>query len=290
MLRVSGPALVTAACNEGAIGAFPTKNARTAEELDAWLTEIRAGLKVGAAPFCPNLVMRDARRDQDVEVLARHGVEMVITSVGSPAAVMGPLHEMGALVLADVATLDHARKALAAGVDGLVLLTAGAGGHTGWMNPFAFVRAVRGFYDGPIVLAGGMMDGTAMAAARTLGCDLVYMGTRFIAAEESLADETYRAELIASEMDDIVLTKQFAGIVGNYLKPSIVAAGIDPARLDESVSEEAARRAFSGADPLGPRRWTDIRSAGHTVSGVKASATVAEIIAQTRAEYLEASR
>ncbi len=285
MLRVSGPALVTACCNEGVIGGFPTKNTRSPEELGVWLDEIEAGLVPGAAPYAVNLIMRDPRLAEDLAVLLRRKVELVITSVGSPKPVIAPLHAAGCTVFCDVATLAHARKAVEAGADGLVLLVAGAGGHTGWMNPFAFVRAVRGFYDGPLVLAGGVIDGCALAAAEMLGCDLAYMGTRFIAAEESLAPPAYRDMLIAAEMDDIVLTKQFAGIVGSYLRPSIVAAGLDPDRLDESVSEAAAAQAHSGAHPSGPRRWTDILSAGHSVSGVKRVASAAEIIEDTAREY-----
>lgn len=282
MLRVSGPALVTAACNAGAIGAFPTKNTH---DLNGWLDQIEGGLNADAAPYAPNLVMRDAALMDDLAVLTKRRLELVITSVGSPKPVIGPLHDAGALVFSDVATLDHARKAADAGADGLVLLVAGAGGHTGWMNPFAFVRTVRGFFDGPIVLAGGVIDGQALHAAEALGCDLAYMGTRFIAAEESLADDDYRRMLIASEMDDVILSRQFAGIVGSYLKPSIIAAGLDPDNLDESVDRARADAAHSGPNPTGPRRWTDIKSAGHSVSGVKSVAPAAQIIAQTAAEY-----
>ncbi len=288
MHRVSGPDLVVAACCAGAIGAFPTKNARSAKELDDWLGRIETGIRDGAdiaAPYCPNLIIRDERRDEDLSCLIRHKVEVVITSVGSPASVIAPLHEVGCLVFADVATLDHARKAVVLGADGLVLLTAGAGGHTGWLNPFAFVRAVRDIFEGPIVLAGGMSDGQAIWAAQVLGCDLVYMGTKFIATVESMADDRYRQMLVNSTIDDVLLTRNFTGLRTSYLRPSIVSAGIDPERLDETINEERARRQFGGQKSDGARRWVDIWSAGHSVSGVTGIPTVRELVGQTIREY-----
>lgn len=292
MLRVSGPDLVVATCRAGAVGAFPTKNAATGEQLDAWLAEMRTRLadQPDAAPICPNLIIRDGRRDEDVRVLVKHQVEMVITSVGSPAPVTQPLHDAGCLVFADVATLEHARKAVDAGADGLILLTAGAGGQTGWMNPFAFVRAVRKIFDGPVVMAGGMSDGHALWAAQVLGCDLAYMGTKFIAACESMAADKYRDFLVASELDDIILTRNFTGLHSNMMLKSIIAAGIDPDKLDEAMDEERARREFGGQNAEGPRRWVDIWSAGHSVSGVSAVQSAQEIIDQTIQEYLAAQR
>jgi nitronate monooxygenase len=213
---------------------------------------------------------------------------MVITSVGSPASVLAPLHDVGCLVFADGATHDHARKAVAAGADGLVMLTAGAGGHTGWLNPFAFVRAVRGIFEGPIVLAGGMSDGQAVWAAQTLGCDLAYMGTKFIATVESMAGDRYREMLVNSTIDDVLLTRNFTGLRTSYLRPSIVAAGIDPERLDETIDEERARRQFGGENAPGRRRWVDIWSAGHSVSGVTGVPTVAELVGETMREYQRA--
>jgi nitronate monooxygenase len=289
MLHVSGPDLVTAACQAGVIGAFPTKNARSVEQLDAWLSDIGARLSQtdgGAAPFCPNLIMRDGRMAADLACIVRHGAEVVITSVGSPAAAVPALHDAGCLVLADVATLRHAEQAIAAGADGLILLTAGAGGQTGWLNPFAFVRAVRGMFDGIVVLAGGVSDGHALAAARVLGCDLAYMGTRFIATRESLASDAYRAMLAQSSMDDVLLTSSFTGLPANMLAPSVVAAGLDPKRLDESMDEARARERFgAGSDTDGPRRWTDIWSAGHSVSGVRRPQTVRELVDETFEEF-----
>ena len=292
MLHVSGPDLVTAACRAGVVGAFPTKNARSSGELDAWLTDIRlrlADTDGRAAPFCPNLIMRDSRLAEDLACVVRHGAELVITSVGSPAPAVGALHDAGALVLADVATLRHADRAIAAGADGLILLTAGAGGQTGWLNPFAFVRAVRRMFDGVVVLAGGVSDGQALAAARLLGCDLAYMGTRFIATRESLASDAYRSMLVDASMDDILLTSSFTGLPANMLAPSIAAAGLDPQRLDESMSEARSRAQF-GAGADGPRRWTDIWSAGHSVSGVGEVQSVEALVDRTAREFDAAMR
>ena len=289
MLRVSGVDLVTAACRAGVIGAFPTANARSVEELDAWLGQIErnvADLGRPAAPHCPNLIIRQPRFKDDLACLVRHKVEMVITSVGSPAAAVAPLHDIGCLVFADIASLRHAEKAIEAGADGLILLTAGAGGQTGWANPFAFVRAVRAMFDGPIVLAGGVTDGAALAAARVLGCDLAYMGTGLIATRESMASDGYRQMLGDSTLDDVMLTKAFTGLDASMLRPSIVAAGLDPANLDESVSEARARETFGGKNAAdGPRRWIEVWSAGHSVSGVRSITSVADLVDELAAQY-----
>ncbi|MGN5476361.1 NAD(P)H-dependent flavin oxidoreductase [Cupriavidus basilensis] len=294
MLRVSGPDLVAAACRSGVIGAFPTVNARGAEQLDAWLTQIKARCADSpgpVAPICPNIIMRRrATLDEDLQVLIRHRVEMVIASVGSPEAVIRPLHDIGCLVFADVASIRHAEKALAAGADGLILLTAGAGGQTGWANPFAFVRAVRRMFDGPIVLSGGMSDGAALWAARTLGCDLGMMGTRFIATPESMGVDRYKAMLVDSRLDDVLLTQAFTGLDANMLRPSIVAAGLDPRTLEGKVSPERARELFSehGQEANGPKRWVDIWSAGHSVSGVDRVRPVADLVDVLASEYAQA--
>lgn len=284
MFQVSGPQLVIAACRAGVIGAFPTANCRTAEELDDWLTAIEAALGPQSAPYCPNLIIRHTAMPGQLEVLLRHRVELVITSVGSPAPVIEPLHAIGCKVFADVASLRHAQRALDAGADGLVLLSAGAGGQTGWANGFAFVRAVRRFYDGPIVLAGGLSDGQALWAARALGCDLGYMGTRFIATAESLAPPEYRQMLVDSELDDVLLSSAFTGLPANMLRPSVAAAGLDPDALPADLGVEGARRLF-GAGGSAAQRWTQIWSAGHSVSGVTAVGSVADLIDQTAREY-----
>jgi len=255
MTGVSGPELVTASCLSGIAGSFPSGNCKTIDELDEWLTAIQgareAARKAGAAvgPLAVNLIIRGNRRiAEDIEAIARHGVDFVITSVGSPAEVVGPLHDAGISVIADVASLHHGRRALEAGVDGLVLLTAGAGGHTGWANGFAFVRAVRAEYSGPVIMAGGISDGAALWSAVVLGCDLAYMGTRFIATEESRASNEYKQALVTSSLDDIEL-----GIAPNGIAASSIRGGAG--------------------------------SAGHSVSGVREILSVREVVEEATREW-----
>ena len=297
MLSVSGPDLAIAACKAGVIGSFPLANARSIEGVDAWLKQIETALAEAAeqtpehppAPFCPNLIIKRAEMRAELDALVRHRVEMVITSVGSPAEALGPLHDVGTIVFADVATIHHAEKAIASGVDGLILLTAGAGGQTGWLNPLAFVRATRAMFDGPIVLAGGISDGAALWAAEILGCDLAYMGTKFIATNESMAAPAYKQMLVHSGMDDVMLTQAFTGLDTNMLTPSMIAAGLDPRTLPPRVSMEEAAKNFGGmSERGGPRRYKDIWSAGHSVSGVERIQSAAELVERTLAEYLEA--
>src|SRR6266850_7025294 len=299
MFLVSGPALVKAACRAGIVGSFPTANCRTVEELDRWLADmnddlLRAAHESGRAPapLCPNLIVHrsNPRLADDLAAVLRNKAELVITSVGSPEPVMKPLKDAGCLVLADVASVRHARKAIAAGVDGLVLLTAGAGGQTGWANGLAFVRAVRSFYNGPIVLAGGVSDGSAVFAAEVLGCNLCYMGTKFIATRESMAVEDYKAMLVSSQLDDILLSKAFTGLETNTLIPSLVAAGLDPHNLPTDMTKERADALFGRNATSGVKRWRDTWSAGHSVSGVSSIPTVHELIAQTFQEYAAARR
>ncbi|EFC85349.1 nitronate monooxygenase family protein [Parafrankia sp. EUN1f] len=271
MTTVSTPPLVAAACSAGIVGAFPTSNCHSNAELDEWLDEIAASVHAtrtaagdvtGAptpGPVAANLIVHRAnkRLDDDLQTIVRHSVELVITSVGNPVPVIDPLHREGCRVFADVASLAHARKAVDAGADGLVLLSAGAGGHTGWANPFAFARAVRRFYDGPLVLAGGISDGTALWAAVTLGYDLGYMGTKFIATRESGADSNWRAAVVGASLDDITLGTAPNGVTVSMLVPP-----------------------GGAGQPTG--------SAGHTVSGVDAITTVAGVVAATSTEWHQA--
>lgn len=293
MFLVSGPELAIAACRAGVIGAFPTANCRTTDELDDWLDRIAADLKApGArtpAPACANLIVHRSndRLADDLAVVARHRVELVIASVGSPEPVIGTVHDYGGLVFADVASMRHVDKAAAAGADGLILLAAGAGGQTGWANPFAFVRQARAAFDGPLVLAGGLADGTALRAAQVLGADLGYMGTRFIATAEARADRRYKQMIVDARLDDIVLTRAFTGLETNMLKASIEAAGLDPADLP-------ARGMIDVAKDLDPdsrqkRRWRDIWSAGHTAGSVHDVPTVEELVARLEGEYRAAA-
>jgi nitronate monooxygenase len=288
MFRVSGPDLVIAACKAGAIGSFPTANCRSDTEFDGWIGRIADALDPDDAPFCPNLIIRRETLQDDLATVIRHRCELVITSVGPPDVVVAPLHDAGCMVYADVASIRHAKKAIAAGVDGLVLLTAGAGGQTGWANGFAFVRAVRSFWDGPIVLAGGVPDGEAVFAAEVLGCDLSYMGTKFIATEESLAEQAYKAMLVSSELDDVLLSRAFTGLETNTLIPSIIAAGLDPKNLPTDMTRERADALYGRNGTSGVKRWRDTWSAGHSVSGVHAIEPVAALVGRTRDQYVAA--
>jgi nitronate monooxygenase len=278
MTDVSGPALVKAVCSAGVVGAFPVHNARSISELDEWLDDIDGSLdRAVHAPWVPNLVVHrtNDRLDDEVECITARRAELVITSVGSPVEVIRALSSTETHVWSDVASLRHAERALEAGVDGLILLTAGAGGKSGWVNPFAFVRALRPHFDGPLVLAGGIADGTAILACVTLGCDLAYMGTRFIATEESLAGEEYRRLLVESSLDDVVLSSAMSGLPANFLRtsPGFASLGQAPDRQDFT-----AGRVFEGV----LRR---VYSCGHSVSGVSSVMKAGELICRLRTEY-----
>jgi nitronate monooxygenase len=251
MTGVSTPDLVIAACNAGIIGAFPSSNCQSVAELGDWLDRIEEARQPRAAPVAVNLIIRNRRLDDDLSCVTSHGVPIVITSVGDPTPAMAPLQSAGVEVYVDIASLKHARRAVEAGADGLVLLSAGAGGHTGWANPFAFARAVRAFFDGPLVLAGGVSDGVALWAAVTLGYDLGYLGTKLIATLESGAGAGWRNAVVRSTLDDVELAMAPNGLAANLL------------RLN--------------GDPFG--------SAGHTVSGVSRVMSVADVVVQTRVEW-----
>jgi nitronate monooxygenase len=294
MFLVSGVELVSAAVAAGIVGSFPTANCRNTEELNAWLTQMQErsreaeqGSGRASGVICPNLIVHHSnpRLADDLSTVLKYEPTLVITSVGSPAAVLKPLHDAGALVFADVGSVRHAERAAAAGADGLVLLTAGAGGQTGWLNPFAFVRAVRAFFKGPIVLAGGISDGVALRAALALGCDLAYMGTKFIATHESMAAPAYKQMLVDSGADDIVLTRAFTGLQTNMLIPSIQAAGLDPQNLPERGAIDIAKDISVEGRANRPQRWRDIWSAGHSSSGVNAILSVQQLVTQTEQEF-----
>lgn len=277
MTTVSVPELVIAACRSGIVGAFPTHNAPTVEALDDWLTSMTAELGPDSAPLAANLVVHrtNKRLGADVDTLVRHGVPIVITSVGSPAGVVGPLHDGGCTVLADVASMRHVDRAIAAGVDGLILLAAGAGGQTGSANPFAFVRAVRERFDGMIVLAGGITDGPSILAAQVLGADLVYLGTRLIATVESGAVDGYRAALVDADLDDVLLTNEVGGIPANV--------------LSVWLEQNRAAPSSSGVDGAFEQdrllRNRTVWSAGHGVADIKEIAPLAEVIDAISEQY-----
>lgn len=282
MFLISGPELVIACCKAGVVGSFPTLNARTVDALDAWLGEITAAT-AGGAPFAANLIVHksNTRLGEDLALVAQHRAPIVIASVGNPSGVVETVHGYGGLVFSDVASLKHARRAVEAGVDGLILLCAGAGGNTGWLNPFAFVGAVREFYDGPLVLAGAISRGRYVAIAEQLGADLAYVGTSFIATRESLANDTYREMLVASTADDIVLTAELTGIPANMLRPSLEGAGFKSGGKPEGFSLLKEMEAL--------KAWRDVWSAGHGVGDVTSVGTVGDLVGALKRDY-EAAR
>jgi nitronate monooxygenase len=295
MFLVSGPQLVIEQCKAGIIGAFPALNARPQDELEVWLTHIEEALaqarrdqpEAAIAPYAVNLIVNaaNARLEADFEVCVRHRVPIIITSLSAPAAIARRAHEYGAIVLHDVVKVRHAQKALEAGVDGIILVCAGAGGHAGRLNPFALVNEVRRFYDGPLVLAGAITDGAGVLAAQAMGCDAGYLGTRFIATRESLAPERYKTMLVESNAEDIVYTPYFSGVHGSYLKPSIRAAGLDPDHLPELPPGGAKYRSRDER----PKTWKDIWGAGQGVGNIAEVLPAGELVARIAREY-EAAR
>ncbi len=281
MFLISGPDLVIGCCNAGVVGSFPSLNARTTELLDQWLTRIAAETSgAGAAPYAVNLIVHasNTRLEEDLALVERHKAPLVIASVGSPAGVVTRVHAYGGLVFSDVASLKHARRAAEVGVDGLILLCAGSGGNTGWLNPFAFVGAVREFFDGPIVLAGAISRGQYIHVAQELGADLAYIGTSFIAARESLANDKYRSMLIDATADDIILTAEVTGIPANMLRQSLESAG-----LKTGNKHEGGFSLLREMEML--KAWRDIWSAGHGVGDVHAVEGVAELVQRFKADY-----
>lgn len=293
MFLVSGPELVVAACRAGIAGSFPAPNARSLETLEAWLRTVVEGHAVASVdapgkvgPWALNLVTHSSydRLPAELELVDRYRPPLVITALGSPATVVPRVHAYGGAVFADVSSLAFARKAAATGVDGLVLVCAGAGGHTGKVSPFAFVQAVREFYDGIIVLGGSIGHGGAVRAVELLGADLAYAGTPFIVAEESLAAQEYRDMVVRASFEDLVLTKTFTGADAWYLRESIVTAGLDP---DALVGKDKMDWSNSQGQL---KAWKNIWSAGQGVNHIHAVEPVAAIVDRYAAEYAEALR
>lgn len=289
MFIVSNPELVVAQCTSGVAGAFPALNARPKELLDEWLERITRELARFArehpgapvAPFAVNQIIHGSndRLAHDLDLCAKHRVPLIITSLSAPTEVVPRVHEWGGLVFHDVTTVRHARKAIEAGVDGLILVCAGAGGHAGTQSPFALVQEVRRFWPGPIALAGAIATGRGILAARALGADFAYVGTRFIATAEANADPRYKQMIVESSAADIVYTPHFSGVHGNYLRPSVVQAGLDPDSL--SAPDKSAMSFSSGKT----RAWRDIWSAGQGVGMIDSVRPAAEVIATLHAEY-----
>ncbi|MGX5713346.1 NAD(P)H-dependent flavin oxidoreductase [Sphingopyxis terrae subsp. ummariensis] len=283
MFLVSGPDMVIAASRAGMIGSFPAPNARTTADLEAWLSRIDASLSndPDAAAWAVNLVVHpsNSRLADDLACVVRHKAPLVITALGNPARVVEQIHAYGGIVFADVNSVGFARKAVAAGVDGLVLVAAGAGGHTGATAGFAFVEEVRQFWDGPLVLGGAISTGQAIRAAEILGADFAYLGTSLIACTESMAVQPYKDMVVAAGAEDIMPSKGITGVTANWLKSSLIAAGYDPANMPEDK-----RPNFSDAQD-DAKAWKNVWSAGQGVGAVRATEPVADIVDRLVTEY-----
>ncbi len=288
----SGPKLVAAQCKAGIVGSFPALNARPAALLDTWLTDLQAELaawqlehpnqKVG--PIAVNQIVHQSndRLEQDVAVCVKHQIPIIISSLRAPPKEMlDAIHAYGGIVMHDVISIRHAEKALEAGVDGLILVASGAGGHAGALSPFALVGEVRKFFKGPIALAGSIATGDGVLAAQAMGADFAYIGSRWLATPESNVDQAYRDAIIESTAADVVYTNLFTGVHGNYLKKSIVGAGLDPDNLP--VADKTKMNFGSGSG--GAKAWKDIWGAGQGVGLMDDAPSVAEVVARLEAEY-----
>lgn len=293
MFLVSSPQLVVAACASGVMGAFPTPNARTIEELDQWMSDIVVGIEAAQrehpnatiGPWAVNLVTHrtNTRLDADLALVARYKPPVVITALGSPKPAIDIVHGYGGLVVADVTTFELATKAAALGVDGLACVCSGAGGHTGMLSPFAFISAVRSIFDGYIFAGGGIADGAGLLGAISAGADIVYMGTRFITAEESIADEAHKRYVLNANIGDLIVSAAITGAPASWLKPSLIASGFDL----EQLSQPTTRNYDSGGGG-GKKRWKEIFAAGQGVGACQSMEPTSAIVARLEREYTEA--
>ena len=280
MFLVSGPELVIAACRAGISGSFPSTNTRSIEELDQWMDQISSALTPQDAPWIMNLITHSTytRLEEDLELVAKYKPAAVITALGSPKPVMETVKSYGGLVFADVVNLKLAKKAAEAGVDGLACISAGAGGHTGHLSPFAFISAIREFFDGSIAVGGGISDGAGVAGAIAAGADYIYMGTRFLPTKESMAEQEYKDMVVAANSEDLVVSAAITGTKASWLKASIEKAGLDPNDLSLPTARD-----YSGSGDN--KRWRDIWAAGQGVGRSKATESVADIVDDLENEY-----
>ena len=286
MFLVSGVDMVLAACKAGIVGSFPANNARTLDDLDAWMGQINVTLPSDAPPWAINLMVHRSygRWEEELELVMKHRPPIVITALGSPRNVVEQIQSYGGMVFADVNSVSFAKKAASTGVDGLILVAAGAGGHTGPIAGFAFAPAVREFFKGTLVLGGGIGSGKAIRAAQMLGADLAYLGTRLIACEESMAVPEYKQMLIDASAEDIVTSAALTGAPANWLRPSLMAAGYDAEGLKGKAEMNLGRPEDAA------KRWKDVWSAGHGAGEVKAVEPLARIIDDLAADYAAAGR
>ncbi len=293
MFIVSGPELVLAQCKAGIVGAFPALNARPESMLDEWLSRITEELANDSesngpvAPFSVNQIVHQSnvRLEHDMELCVKHRVPIVITSLQPPAQIVDAVHSYGGVVFHDVINVRHARKAIEQGVDGIIAVCAGAGGHAGTTSPFALVKEIREFFDGTIILSGSMSRGNDILAAQAIGADLAYIGTRFIATEETNAPAAYKEMIVNSTAKDIVYTSLFSGVHGSYLRDSIAKLGLDPDNLP--VGDKSAMD-FGRGDGSKAKAWIDIWSAGQGVGSIHDIPKVADLVARMEQEYMNA--
>ncbi len=289
MFLASGVELVVSCCANDVIGSFPALNQRTTEGFEEWLVQINGEfdrLDCTQRTFGVNLIVHNSnpRVTPDLEMCIKHEVPLLLTSLGAAKEVIDGVHSYGGKVFHDVINVKHAKKAIEAGVDGIVLVAAGAGGHGGLASPFALLAEVRSFFDGYIALAGGLTSGAHVAAARAAGADFAYIGTRFIATEECYTDQANKEMIVDSTLKDIVYTDAFSGVHGNFLRKSIVDAGLDPENLPNKEID------FGKDLDVEKHAWKDIWSAGHGVSDIHEILPTADLIAKMRAEYQEAQK
>ncbi len=292
---VSGPDLVIAQCKAGIVGSFPALNARPAALLDEWLHRIKEELAAHdkahpdrlSAPFAVNQIVHKSnnRLDQDMAICEKHKVPMVITSLGAREELNKAVHAWGGITFHDVIDQKFAHKAVEKGADGLVLVAAGAGGHAGAISPFAFVAETRQWFDGPIALSGAIGNGGAIRAARVLGADFAYIGSAFIATQEANAPENYKEMIASSSAEDIVYSNLFTGVHGNYLKPSIVAAGMDPENLPVSDPSKMNFGTDASGERNKPKAWKEIWGSGQGIGSIDKVQPVSELVARFKKEY-----
>ena len=297
LFLVSGPELVIAQCKAGIVGSFPALNARPQHVLAEWIVRIKSELAeyqaanpdAKVAPFAVNQICHGSndRLMDDMQTCVEHEVPIIITSLRPPAELVEAAHSYGGLVFHDVISVRHAKKAAEQGVDGLILVCAGAGGHAGALSPFALVREVKEWFDGTIILSGSIGDGYSVASSLALGADLAYMGTRFIATEEANADIGYKKMLEESAADDIVYSSLFTGVHGNYLKPSIDKAGLDSNNLPEA---DKTSMNFGSGGNTDAKAWKDIWGSGQGIGGIVDSPPVQELVDRIQSEYEEATQ
>ena len=289
---ISGPDLVIAQCKAGIVGSFPSLNARPISMLDEWLHRItgelaawdRAHPESPSAPFAVNQIVHKTnnRLEEDLELCVKWKAPVVITSLGAREDLNAAIHSYGGITLHDVITNRFARKAIEKGADGLIPVAAGAGGHAGTLSPFALVQEIREWFDGPVALSGAIANGAAILGAQAMGADLAYIGSAFIATQEANADPRYQQMIVDSAADDILYSNLFTGVHGNYLRPSVVAAGLDPENLPQS---DPSKMNFGSGGNQEAKAWRDIWGCGQGIGAVKAVPTVGEMVARLSAEY-----